>query len=354
MGVNAKLTSAGELSPKVLAAAANGVSDMIRRYGGDAERIFGRATVRAQELTSPVNELSLRQYCALFEEAAQQTAQDNFGLHFGQEFLPQRLGAIGYIAITSPTLAAGLRNLVGYFPAHQDSSVLGLESDGDLMRLTYQIYDPQIPARRQDAELSLGMFCNILRHGLGPRWAPVEVHFEHARPDGCREHEQKFDAPVLFGQRTNAVVFRRAELAARMPGADPYLFAVIEPFLAERRALRETPVDFVHALRQEIKRQLGEGTSSLAVVAERMGLTPACLQRRLRAHGVAYGDLLRAARQEMALRWVGESDMPLTEVALAVGYSELSAFSRAFRGWTGLSPQRYRRSRVGTAPDRLA
>jgi len=342
MGMSARLTNTGELSPKVLAAAANGVTDMIARYGGDVDRIFGHATLRAQELQSPINELSLRQYCALFEEAARQTAQDNFGLRFGQEFTPPRLGAIGYIAIASPTLAAGLGNLVRYFPAHQDSSLLGLEEDGDLMRLTYRIHDPRIVARRQDAELSLGMFCNILRHGLGARWAPVAVHFEHPRPDDGEEHEQRFNAPVSFGQRTNALVFRRASLAAPMPGSDPYLFAVLEPFLAERRTLRESPLDFVSLLTREIKRQLAEGQGSLASIAEQLGMSPARLQRRLRDHGVSFADFVRAARQELALRHVCDSDMPLTEVALAVGYSELSAFSRAFRTWTGLSPQRYR------------
>ncbi len=336
-------TSAGDLTPKILAAAASGVEDTIHRFGGDVEAIFGRATIRSAQLASPINELTLHQFCTLFEEAARQTGQDNFGLNFGYDFAPQRLGAIGYVAITSPTLAAGLNNLVRYFPAHQDSSILSLEEDRDLLWLTYQILDPRIDERRQDAELSLGMFLNILRNALGPDWMPLEIHFEHGRPDGGGEHERRFGAPTLFGQRTNAIAFRREALAQPMANCDPYLFAVIEPFLAERAASRRAPTDFVSALKQEIKLKLGESSSSLRSVAGRMGLSSAALQRRLRELGVSYNDLLRAARQELALRYVRESDMPLTEIAFAVGYSELSAFSRAFRAWTGLSPQQYRR-----------
>ncbi len=335
-------TSASELSPKILAAAASGIEELIARHGGDVDAIFGRATIRTDQLASPINELNLYQFCRLFEEAARQTGYDNFGLQFGQDFAPQRLGAIGYIAITSPTLAAGLQNLVRYFPAHQDSSVLSLEADHDLLWLNYQILDPRVEARRQDAELSLGMFCNVLRNGLGLDWSPLEVHFEHQRPDGGDEHERRFGAPTLFGRRTNAIAFRREALSAPMAACDPYLFSVIEPFLAQRQATRRTPTDFVTALKQELKLQLGEGASTLRALARRMGVEQAELQRRLRELGVSYNDLLRAVRQDLALRYIRESDMSLTEIALAVGYSELSAFSRAFRAWTGVSPQRYR------------
>lgn len=336
----------GNLSPKVLAAAASGVVEMIERHHGDIDRIFGRATISTNDLDSPFNELNLKQYCALFEEAAHQTGNDNFGLHFGDQFKPKRLGAIGYVAINSPTLSAGLRNFIRYFPAHQDNSILSLEHSHDVLWLCYQIVDPRIERRRQDAELSIGMFCNIFRHCLGTDWAPLEVHFEHARPDGGGEHRTRYNAPVLFGQKVNAIAFRREDLDAPMTGHDPYLYAVIEPFLAQRRAQRENPEDFVTLIRHEIKLGLGEACPSLATVAERVGLTSAELTRRLRNFGLTFNDIVRAARQELALRYVGDPETPLTEVALALGYSELSAFSRAFKTWTGMSPQRYRRTQV--------
>ncbi|RMD62479.1 MAG: AraC family transcriptional regulator, partial [Alphaproteobacteria bacterium] len=123
----------------------------------------------------------------------------------------------------------------------------------------------------------------------------------------------------------------------------PYLFSVIEPFLAERRSLRLNPEDFVTSIRQHIKLNLGDAAPTLKDVAESLGMSPWTLQRRLKEYGVAFNDLLKAARQELALRYVSSTDLPLTEIALSLGYSELSAFSRAFRLWTGMSPQRYRR-----------
>lgn len=334
--------SSGGVASKVLAAAANGVVEMIQRYHGDVDSIFGRATLDTQDISSPYNEVNLRQYCCLFEEAARQTANGNFGLRFGNGFKPKRLGPIGYIAVNSPTMASAVGNLVRYFPAHQDSSVLSLEQDRDVLYLSYQIVDPRISLRRQDAELSLGMFCNLFRHCLGEQWTPLEIHFEHRSPDGASEHERLFGAPVRFGQRTNSIAFRRRDLDRAMPGADPYLLAIIEPALAERRAMRADPERFITSIREHIRMRLGQAELSITRVAQELDMSVGAFQRRLKAHDVSFQDLVRAARQELALHYVRSSDMRLTEVALALGYSEQSAFSRAFRQWTGMSPQRYR------------
>jgi len=331
--------------PKVLASAATGAAALFARHNGDIDSIFGRAGIREADLDSPINELNLTNYCAMFEEAAALTGHDNIGLEFGQNFRPKQLGAIGYAAISSPTMAAALRNMERYFPAHQSQTSFGLIQDSDILWLSYRIYDPRLPDRRQDAELSLGMFCNIFKAALGSDWAPLEVRFEHDRPDGYREHATRFGAPVRFGRRTNALAFRRRDLDARMPGQDPYLFSVIQAFLESRCALQGDPEDFATVVRNEIKLHLGHAIPTVSEIAHILGLTDQAFHRQLKAHGLSFPDLLKAARQELALHYLNDPGVPLTEIAYSLGYSELSAFSRAFRNWTGMSPQRYRRTR---------
>lgn len=327
---------------RVLASAADGALDLFRRSGGDTDLILGRAGMSRDAMGNPNNEIGLRQYCALFEEAARQTGCENIGLEFGHNFQPKRLGALGYAALASPTLGSALHNTEHFFPSHQDQTSFTLIREGDVLWLSYRILDTRIAHRRQDAELSLGMFCNIFRAALGPAWSPLEVRFEHARPDAWTDHERYFGAPVLFGRRTNAFAFRRVELEAAMPGADPYLFSVIRPLLESRCRADEDPEDIATTIRNQIKLNLGSSEPTLARIATVVGVTAKELQRELSRRGLAFGDLLAAAREELALHYLAESDMPLTEIALNLGYSELSAFSRAFRNWTGLSPQRYR------------
>ena len=329
--------------PYVLASAASGVIDMIAANGGDADRVLGRAGIDPAALESPFNELNLRQYCGMFEEAARQTGYDNFGLRFGNGFRPKRLGALGYLAINSPTMAAAVRNLAQYFLAHQNHSILTVHQERDLLRLDYQITDGRIVARRQDAALSLGMFCNIFRHCHGERWAPLEIHFEHPKPEASKEHETLFGAPVYFSRPTNSIVFRRGDLDAVMPDHDPYLFALIEPFMRERKQHRARLEDLIGLVRHRIEVQFNDGNPQLDAVAASLGMSGSTLQRRLRSLNVSFQDLVRAVRRDLALRYVSEPHIPLTEVAFLLGYSELSAFSRAFRQWTGIAPARYRR-----------
>ncbi len=328
---------------KVLTAATNGAARHFERFGGAADRIFGHAGIREDVCENPVAEINLSQYCNMFEIAAKQTGHDNIGLHFGQSFKPRQLGMLGYAAISSPTLAAGLRNAEQYFPAHQGQTAFGLIQDDGILWLSYRIFDPRIPDRRQDAELSLGMFCNIFKAALGEDWAPLEIRFEHAAPESPEEHERLFGAPVQFGRRTNAIAFRRKDLDARMPDQDPYLFSVVKAFLESRADDIANPADFAAIVRNEVKMQLGSRMPTVTEISAVLGLTDKSFQKQLRTHGLTFPDIVRAARHELALHYMEDPDMPLTEVALNLGYSELSAFSRAFRSWTGMSPQRYRR-----------
>jgi AraC-like DNA-binding protein len=330
--------------PKVLASAATGAAELFTSRGGDIDRIFGSAGIELDHLASPVNELSLEGYCRLFSEAAKQTGDDAIGLEFGSKFQPRQLGALGYLAISSPTLAAAMQNMTRYFPAHQEQTTFGLLQDSGLLWLTYRIYDPRIVDREQDAELSLGMFVNIFRMALGPNWRPLEVRFEHDKPANWRSHEDYFDAPARFNRRTNAIAFRRQDLDAPMPDQDPYLLSIITPFLEQRCAELGDPEDLAEVVRDQIKLHLGETPPKLSEIARILGLTDLDFQRRLKQHGLAFPDLLRAARQELALHYMADKDMPLTDIAYNLGYSELSAFSRAFRSWTGMTPQRYRRT----------
>ncbi|MFD1160493.1 helix-turn-helix transcriptional regulator [Roseovarius aestuarii] len=128
-----------------------------------------------------------------------------------------------------------------------------------------------------------------------------------------------------------------------MPAHDPYLFSMVKAFMESRCKTSDDPVDFATVVRNEIKMQLGSSIPSLCEIASILGMPSLSFQKRLRKHGLSYNDILRAARHELALHYMDDPSMPLTEIAFNLGYSELSAFSRAFRNWTGMSPQRYRR-----------
>lgn len=334
--------SAAGRDPQVLSPAASGISAFIQRYGGDPDRVLGHCGIQPDWIGSPTSKISLKGFCAMFEEAARQTQHDNFGLWFGNQFKPQSLGLWGYAAVASTTLAHALDNLVTLFHYHQQASVLHLNRVDGLIRLEYQIRDPEILQRRQDAELSLGMFLNVFRECHGPGWAPEEVHFEHPDPLEPGQHERAFSAPVYFGQPTNALVFRPDALATRMPNADLRLLTIVQTCLSMLSSGDSTPVSLTDRIRSILRRMLPDGYPSIEAVAQELHMAMPTLQRRLAQEGVTYKELVEDTRQKLAMAYLRERHLSLSEIAFLLGYSELSAFSRAFRRWTGKSPRGFR------------
>ncbi len=156
----------------VLSAAATGLGEFINAQGGDVDRIFGISGIDPDMLACPTLSLDLVSYCRVLEEAASQAGVDNFGLQYGHQFRPQSLGLIGYIGLCSATLEQALRNVVNAFPFHQHNTCIRLTERGDCWQLDYQVRHGVILMRRQDAELTLGMFLNLIRHAAGRHWAP--------------------------------------------------------------------------------------------------------------------------------------------------------------------------------------
>lgn len=337
----------------VLSSAATGLVDFIQHKGGDADCILGRAGLDPERLLSPTLSLNLGQYCAVFEEAARQTRDDNFGLRYGCQFKPDGLGMLGYVGMCSETLGDALRNVVKMFPIHQQGSLLCLEEQGDWCRLDYQVQYGAIFRKRQDAELSLGMFNNLMRVALGQKWAPDRVHFEHPQPEAWHEHCKAFDAPVFFDQPRNSLVFRRSLLAQPMPARDPRLLAIVmESMNLLARSASErldntglqngTDRGVVHDVQAQIRLQLAHGEPNLEQVSEHLQLSSWTLQRRLGDCGLTFTQLVDIVRRELAQQYLSQANLPISELALLLGYSEASAFSRAFRRWYGVSPRQWR------------
>lgn len=348
---NCRQTALGNAQGRrnILAAAACGVEAFIRHCGGDADRVLGRAGVDYRRIAQPKAALDLGCYVGMMELAAEETRNDNFGLWYGQGFTPDMLGLIGEIAMASPTLGTALDNLATLFPYHQHATETRLCRDGDLWRLEYRILDGGILQRRQDAELTMGMFANVFRHALGVDWQPEEVHFEHARPEAWREHERAFDAAIHFGQRTNAVVFRPRPLDRRMPRADAVRLQRLRDELVRVTGGTAAP-GLLEGVRGEVRSRLPDGYPHIEDIAEATHLARWTLQRRLSEAGLSFSDLVDQVRRDLAALHLRQRHLPVADLAALLGYSEVSAFSRACRRWFGLSPQKLRESVVCDLP----
>lgn len=167
------------------------------------------------------------------------------------------------------------------------------------------------------------------------------MHFEHPRPEQWHEHCKAFDAPVYFDQPFNSLVIMKRDLTRAMPDSDPLLLGVMQDAIRRLNA-STSQQSVVDRARSQVNMALLQGEPTLEDVAENMGMSSWSLQRRLREEGVSFTALVDKVRCEMATHYLQQRKLPISEMALLLGYSEVSAFSRAFRRWFGVSPRQWR------------
>ena len=211
-----------------------------------------------------------------------------------------------------------------------------------MVALEYRILDGAILARRQDAELTMGMFVNVLRSVFGPTWAPEEVHFEHPRPEQAQEHARAFQAPLHWGQRTNALIFKRPAEDIAMPGADIKQMDRLRRQLLHAAHGSAGEVPLIRRVQAEIRSRLVDGTPYIEDVADALDIRRWTLQRALADEGVSFSDMVEQVRHQLARLYVQQTHVPIADIAFLLGYSEISAFSRAFTRWFDRSPRQFR------------
>ncbi len=171
-----------------------------------------------------------------------------------------------------------------------------------------------------------------------PKW----IHFAHHRQSGLAERESFFGIAPRFGMEANRVMLDRSDLRRRNPAADRRLYQILEHRMATLLP-EQGDDDLILKVREEVAKALA-ADAALNGVAKRLGLGARTLQRRLRDRGLADNKIVEQVRQEGSFRHLRRGDLQISEIAVRLGYSEVSAFDRVFRRWSGTSPLAFRRA----------
>jgi AraC-like DNA-binding protein len=178
----------------------------------------------------------------------------------------------------------------------------------------------------------------------GTDWTPREVCFQHDAPPDIQEHERIFRAPVKFNMPVSKLVFDQALLQLPLIEADPVLSAVLDRHAEELLAKLPRRGGLTDEVRALLRQAINGGDPSLEAVSQQLNLSPRTLQRKLKDEHTSHQDLLDEMRRDLSVRYLREPEMAICEVAYLLGFSEPSAFHRAFRRWTGTTPREYRRT----------
>src|SRR5262245_46936907 len=276
----------------------------------------------------------------LLADGVRATGDDNLGLHVAEHAELGSFDVHFYAMVSSPTLGAAFERLCRYQRLIHETSQVRLEKSGNRAVLSHRL-PGGMAAPRQTAELLLAAWVRAGRVATRTRWSPAEVRFAHRAPRNSREHERVFGAPVRFATCENALVLPVALLDLPCRRTDPSLLSLLDRYAADRL---EGPraATFAGRARAALSKELQAGNVTARGLAGRLAVSVRTLHRSLAAEGTSYKRLLDQLRLDMAERHLRDDRMSVAEVAFLVGFSELSAFHRAFKRWTGRTPVAFR------------
>jgi AraC-like DNA-binding protein len=312
--------------------------------GVDADELERATGFRAALAEDPDARISLALETALWHEAARRTGDDAFGIHAAERLRPGVFDVLDYAVRTAPTLRVALERLARYNRLEHDAAVFTIREDGPVTRVEHAFRVAGAAPSRHAAEFTLASIIVIGSQITQVPLVPRAVELMHARPASVVEHERLFGTTPRFGAEVNALTWDRAVLERPNPTADPALSRTILRHAEALLAARPEPTaTYAERVRRGLAEILGEGEVSLRQVARGLKMSERSLQRRLAAEGVTFDGLLDDVRHHLALRYLADPSIAVSEVAYLLGYSEPSPFHRAFRRWTGATPSDLRR-----------
>ncbi len=277
---------------------------------------------------------------ALWDGAATRLGDPLFGLHAARLLQPGVFDVLDYAIRTAPTLRAALDRLVRYNRLVHSAAVFEVSEVGDRIRIEHAFATPGHRPSRQASEFTLASLIVIGGQLIGKPLHALAVDLPH--PEESRTRDQLaavFGVGPRFDAAVGAIELARADVDRTCPAADPMLSEVI---LRQANALLASRPDptaaFATRVRGSIVSRLGETDVTLGSIARDLKMSERSVQRRLADEGITFDALVDELRRELALRYLATPTMAIGEVAYLLGYSEPSAFHRAFKRWTGRTP----------------
>lgn len=319
------------------------VVDRLCSAGLDRDAILAEAGLEPEALAFTRLRVRWSGICDLLDAAERLTGDDRIGFHTAVRNAGEPLTAPELLFLACRTAGDAIRRvhpLTQIFGNPDDWTIL---EGGTLNR--YTIRAPFRPAHVHVREHGVAMPLAIMRAATQVRVVPLEVRFAHAREGDPSEYEEWFGCPVIFGAGVNEVRLSRETLDVPLPSANP-VFArhferEAEQHLAALTAVR-TLTDRVRDLLAADLDVARLGESTLEGAAARLKTSARTLQRGLAQEGTTFAAELDTVRRDAASTML-RAGVDIAEVSWRLGYAEPPVFHRAFRRWTGETPEGFRR-----------
>lgn len=293
------------------------------------EQMAQRDTVPVEIWREVLNEVSLI------------APQRHFGLDVGAQVTLKHVGVLGFLVSSCESLANGLEVYQLCERRFYGRNFASLQQTEDFYQLSWK--DQLGDNNGLFVQVALSALVSFLRLRFPSTFRLHSVALTESTPQDTRPYTQFFDCPVTFNSKQPGISVNRHAAYQAENAKLPSAFRAMRNQQSEAFS-SATGVDspLMQQLQPALLKRLPRGQISLTDVAEDLQMSPRTLQRRLGEYGFSYQSMLDAVREQLACRYLQQNNLTYLEMAYLLGFSEQSAFNRAFKKWTGMPPGQYR------------
>lgn len=319
------------------------LTDYLSLRGYDLSPVLEALQVSSTALKEAQRRIPVTAFNRALVVASEMTDDPFLGLHIGERIRPAHLSVLGYLLMscTSPRVAFQLHQR--WHQRFTGGEVAEYVYEHDRIWLYWRM--PPVPeyTTRPAVETSLASSLTFARWLLGANANPVAVQFPYPAPDDLSEYERLFSCDMTFDAPCSGLCLGASVLETALPQGDPEMHALMQAKTQRIAAeLDLTQDESIGRVRREIMECLSQAVPDLESTARRLNISAHTLQRRLAEQNTNFRQELDEVRHRLAIGYLKDPQLTLTEISYLLSFSEPSAFHRAFKRWTGESPRRYR------------
>lgn len=317
--------------------------------GLDLDEVVALIGIDAGTLADPDARVTAELTYRAWDLVAERLGDPHFGLRAAQALQGALFDAYDFAVTSATTMRDGLERMMRHLRLQHDGAEIRLAVDGGEACVSVVFFATEgLP--HHFCEFVVAIWLLRARSFIAPPFVLRRLRFRHAATADLAEYERVLGVRPTFSAGADCVTFDAALLDEPLVSANPALGKLMDGYLGERheRVPERQPVE-VRA-RAQIEAALREGTPSVGVVARKLAVSVRSLQRALSDAGTSFDALLDETRRALALGWVHDPARSLKQLSHDLGFGQPTAFTRAFRRWTGQSPSQYRATLTDRAP----
>lgn len=333
------------LSNTVSSALINYRLQIAERLNGNRQRILELAGITESRIANDTGRITHEEERRLWKAMVKDTGREDIGLKCGLRFPIQSMAMIGYVMMNASSIKKALEHFCKYQLLVGDSMGMRVEEKLDYTTIYIDLWSPWHEELRFTTDVFSAATFSWIRKSTTNQPHPLRVGFHYRRPSNRHDYEKIYKpAPVEFGCDTSFLTYHSSDLQVPIISANNELFDYFHDQLKTLYNTYKGKNTITWKVKQLILEQLLGETPEIEKVASQLLMSIRSLQKSLKDEGTTYRKLLQEVKKDVACDHLNKGELSVSEIAYLLGYSEISAFSRSFKKWTGVTPTDFQKT----------